>query len=67
MKQDRLKSALNGQLTEFLDGYFLVGFDTSGDCVLCCNVLDAKTALAINNILSGIMSQGGISVEVADG
>lgn len=62
MTKEEVKEAVDGRVSEFLDGFVVVGFIANGDPVVITGIDDQKTAAAINLMLVNIVSNGGVSV-----
>ena len=62
MNANKCAQILEHQLGEMTDGYLLIAFSQNGEPITRSDCRDAKTALAINNILTQIVATGGIGV-----
>lgn len=56
-------SLFRHQVGEYLDGFVVIGFEhKDGTPVVVADIPDPKTALAVNNILSQLLVNGGVGV-----
>lgn len=62
MSTEEVKEAVEGRVSEFLDGFVVVGFISNGDPVIVTGIDDHKTAAALNLMLVNIVSNGGVRV-----
>jgi hypothetical protein len=48
-------------LNQYADGWCFVGFNPKdGEPIMACSYTDAKTEIALNSILGGMLSNGGV-------
>ncbi len=52
---------INRMLAEYSDGFFFCGFNPKdGEPILAVEAKDAKTIMALNNTLFGVLQSGGV-------
>lgn len=68
MTTEQVILELNRRASEHLDGHLIIGFVAGGgDPIVCCNADSPALAIALNGILSALISRGGISVTKPNG